>query len=703
MPGVPPPPIPVPAGMGGVPLPSPPSQSGAHTLLGMGRPPTLPAIKPLPRPGSASGLPTRPPAVPAAALRPGGRAATDLAVPLEPTVQGEPPRERDSAIHPLDPSDLVPYDAVADLGEADTVAENASRLNAQGAGPEPGAGAQALSEEPETHSGDGDDADDAAAAAAPREPAAPPPMPDRAAGFGPSQKDTRPIPPETLAPLLFDPIVRSPESDDRGPDDDDGAGGYADRGNADIAAAASNGPAPRAEASGPNALSGAALGKTMLGYATPVPTPRSQPATPWPPPAPVGEHEPSSDEMAGMALEGFHPAPGPGGAPGQGPPGPSVLSAWRESSGPHGQPLAPHPQDASSAPPQNLTPLPALPPTYAMGPSGPTGAMSDPPQGFESSAQQPPMEAPPLPLAPPQGWATPPVGVPAAARPTAPGPQRRMVWILVGMIGAVAVAIGGWQIYASVSTPSDAAGTRGTAGTASPAPADVKAPAATSDAAAVAIATAPDAAEIAPSPDAAKVAAAPSPDAAVAAVAAATPVDARVAIAPDAAQVAAATPDSAPPRDASAAVAVGPGPASGDALSIASTPAGARIFLDGSDRGATPVKLPGSPDRHNLALLLAGHELYVAQVDGHGTFQIPLKEVTPTNGPAGIKVLRCKDKDRYYVFVDGKPTGQTCPTERIGCEVGPHTVEVYDVVSETRRKWDIVVKDTRLSFRIRVE
>jgi hypothetical protein len=143
--------------------------------------------------------------------------------------------------------------------------------------------------------------------------------------------------------------------------------------------------------------------------------------------------------------------------------------------------------------------------------------------------------------------------------------------------------------------------------------------------------------------------------------------------------------------------------ATGDTLSIDSTPPGARVFIDGSDTGATPLKLPGSPDRHSIALLLAGHELYLAQADGHGTFQVPLKEVTPTNGPAGIKVLRCKDKDRYYVFVDGKHTGQTCPTERIGCEVGPHTVEVYDVVSETRRKWDIVVKDTRLSFRIRVE
>jgi hypothetical protein len=127
------------------------------------------------------------------------------------------------------------------------------------------------------------------------------------------------------------------------------------------------------------------------------------------------------------------------------------------------------------------------------------------------------------------------------------------------------------------------------------------------------------------------------------------------------------------------------------------------VFLDGSDAGVTPLHLPSSPDRHNLALLLAGHDLYLAQVVGHGTFQIPLKEVTPASGPAGIKVLKCKDKERYYVFIDGKPTGQTCPTERIECEMGPHTVEVYDVVSETRRKWDIVVKETRLSFRVRVE
>lgn|GEM_PF-1448066 len=144
-------------------------------------------------------------------------------------------------------------------------------------------------------------------------------------------------------------------------------------------------------------------------------------------------------------------------------------------------------------------------------------------------------------------------------------------------------------------------------------------------------------------------------------------------------------------------------PASSDSLAIASTPGGARVFIDGADQGVTPVKLSGSADRHTMALLLPGHELYVAEVDGHGAFAIPLKPVTPTGGRAGIKVIKCKDKARYYIFVDGKPTGMTCPSERIDTTVGPHTVEVYDVVTETRRKWDVNVADERLSYRVRVD
>lgn len=141
-----------------------------------------------------------------------------------------------------------------------------------------------------------------------------------------------------------------------------------------------------------------------------------------------------------------------------------------------------------------------------------------------------------------------------------------------------------------------------------------------------------------------------------------------------------------------------------DSLSIISTPPGARVFLDGADVGVTPLEVEGSPDRHTVALYLTGHELVIAQIDGHRQFSFDLKALNlPTAGQAGIKVIRCKNTARYYVYVDGKPTGMTCPTERIFTTLGPHTVEVYDLITEARKKWNIEVKDTRLSHRVRVE
>jgi eukaryotic-like serine/threonine-protein kinase len=140
-----------------------------------------------------------------------------------------------------------------------------------------------------------------------------------------------------------------------------------------------------------------------------------------------------------------------------------------------------------------------------------------------------------------------------------------------------------------------------------------------------------------------------------------------------------------------------------DKLEIKSKPAGARVFIDGADQGATPVKLGGSADRHTMVLFAPGHDLYIGEVDGHGVFDIALKSVTPTGGHAGIKVIKCKAKERYYVYVDGAPTGMTCPTERIDTVVGPHTVEVYDIVTDSRRKFDINVKDERLSARVRID
>jgi serine/threonine protein kinase len=277
-------------------------------------------------------------------------------------------------------------------------------------------------------------------------------------------------------------------------------------------------------------------------------------------------------------------------------------------------------------------------------------------------AQPPPFTRnTPLPQPPPPMAAH---SMTASTRPVAA--RLRAPYILAGALGVAVLGLGGWWAYSEFIAPDPQATTK------------VVTPAATDAAAA-------------------------TPDAAVAAAAVdagGKAVDAAVAVAPavDAPMAGSQAIDVAAPPDAET-----PKPTPSDQLVITSTPSRARVFLDGADVGATPLKLPGTPDRHTIAVLLPGHELYVAQVDGQGAFAIPLKEVTPMGGPAGIKVTRCKDKDRYYVFVDGKPTGMTCPTERIEVELGEHVVEVYDVVSDSRKKYDVDVKDTRLSVRVKIE
>ena len=137
-------------------------------------------------------------------------------------------------------------------------------------------------------------------------------------------------------------------------------------------------------------------------------------------------------------------------------------------------------------------------------------------------------------------------------------------------------------------------------------------------------------------------------------------------------------------------------------LRIKSRPRGAKVYLDGSLQGKTNASYDATSDRHRLALILPGHRMFSTEIQGRGDIEVRLKEVTPTAGPAGIKV-RCRKKNRYYVFVDGHDTGQLCPTERIGVELGEHVVEIYDPVSESRQEFRVNVEDTRRSVRVRVD
>ncbi|MCE9578893.1 MAG: PEGA domain-containing protein, partial [Deltaproteobacteria bacterium] len=191
-----------------------------------------------------------------------------------------------------------------------------------------------------------------------------------------------------------------------------------------------------------------------------------------------------------------------------------------------------------------------------------------------------------------------------------------------------------------------------------------------------------------------------------AAVADAAIPDAAIAIDPhaspaDAAPVAAAPVD-AGTRPPDAGVASSAPPTRDDSFAIASTPSGAAVFLDGADQGKTPITITAAADKHTLVIVKPGYELFVQEVDGRHPVTANLVEATPTGGPAGIKV-KCTKRDRYYVFVDGHGTGMLCPTERIHVDLGTHTVEVYDVVTDARTQYPVVVKDTRNSLRVKLD
>jgi hypothetical protein len=158
----------------------------------------------------------------------------------------------------------------------------------------------------------------------------------------------------------------------------------------------------------------------------------------------------------------------------------------------------------------------------------------------------------------------------------------------------------------------------------------------------------------------------------------------------------------APRVDAAAAPVDEPPPATGDTLVIETRPRGARVFVDGKEVGRSPVSLPGRDGSRQLTAFAPGRRLYTATVDGRGSHQATLAEAPRWGGAGGIKV-RCKAARRYYVFVDGKDTGQLCPTERIGIKIGKHTVEVHDLVTGSRRSVPANVVDTDHSLKVDID
>jgi len=138
-------------------------------------------------------------------------------------------------------------------------------------------------------------------------------------------------------------------------------------------------------------------------------------------------------------------------------------------------------------------------------------------------------------------------------------------------------------------------------------------------------------------------------------------------------------------------------------LTVETRPPGARVFLDGTEVGESPLAVDVAADSHTVAVIKPGYALFRTEIDGgSGAIDTDLEEVSKPGGAAGIKV-RCKDKDRYYIILNGRDTGQLCPSERLGVKKGEHVIDIYDVISEERKTFTVTVDQTDRSVRLRVD
>lgn len=110
---------------------------------------------------------------------------------------------------------------------------------------------------------------------------------------------------------------------------------------------------------------------------------------------------------------------------------------------------------------------------------------------------------------------------------------------------------------------------------------------------------------------------------------------------------------------------------------VRSTPVAATVWIDGEEKGPTPLSAKVAPGKHRLAVIAAGHAMWRKSAEDGAALDADLAPIEPPlPGPAGLKV-RCRTEGRFPVLVDGKETGLLCPTERIGLPAGDHEVGLY--------------------------
>lgn len=113
-------------------------------------------------------------------------------------------------------------------------------------------------------------------------------------------------------------------------------------------------------------------------------------------------------------------------------------------------------------------------------------------------------------------------------------------------------------------------------------------------------------------------------------------------------------------------------------LQLDTSPPGATVWIDGVERGVTPLNLALGSGGHRIVVVLEGYRTWREVIDTTAGEIINKKlaavEITPASAFVNVD---CKTQGKYPIFVDDDDTGTLCPGQNIPVKPGKHMIGAY--------------------------
>jgi eukaryotic-like serine/threonine-protein kinase len=114
-------------------------------------------------------------------------------------------------------------------------------------------------------------------------------------------------------------------------------------------------------------------------------------------------------------------------------------------------------------------------------------------------------------------------------------------------------------------------------------------------------------------------------------------------------------------------------------LSVTSQPGGAFVWINGKERGRTPLQVKLASGPAHVVLVLAGHSSATVDVTAGEGAQVSKQLVAiapPLSGDARFRA-ECTTHGKLPIVVDGKETGVLCPFSKLRVDPGVHKIGLF--------------------------